>query len=102
METLIAKSEITEKTVDCVKNQVIALLKEKGYFVAESKNEVFEYLSNFSDDVKSEINEEEAQDIKVDGEKSGCWQHTISVSIKGFYVDPGSSDYIYMVDVTED
>ena len=81
---------------------MISLLKEKGYFVAESQKEVFEYLSNFSDNVNSEINEEESQFIQVDGENSGCWQPTISVGIKGFCVDPGSSDYIYMVDVTED
>ncbi len=95
----INKNEINAKTAEEVREQVESLLRSYDYIVVEDKAAAEKFFEeNFG---KSEVYSRIEQTFDVDGEVVLDYQNTLKVTIRSYYQDPGSADYVYSVDVVE-
>ena len=83
-----------------IKKQVEQLLDYYGYTVVKNAKEAKKLFKEMGLNTKN-LSEETEQKFEVEGEKNGDWQSEITVTVNGHYVDSGSDDYFYSVDVTE-
>lgn len=101
MTQLINKENINAVTIAEVEAQVKAELMQKGFIVVEDRAEAQQFFKdNFEGDnvVCSEIE----QEFTMLGEVNGDWVTTLTVKIVSHFIDSGSNDYVYSVEVTED
>lgn len=109
MKDLINMAAITANTKEEVYEQVMDELRDRGYFTANNESDVYNFFvglyptKNISD---KDILTREIQRIKIDGvpQKYATYTYipTITVRIFENYMDSGSCDYVYTVNVTEE
>ena len=114
MANLINVNDITAKTENEIHAQVISELNKKGYYTANTTQELSSFFKEIgldNDYIYSNIEQtfnifgdassDKGELFDENGNHIADYQPTYKVTIKSFYKDAGSIDYCYMVDVIE-
>lgn len=114
MAEIVNVNAITAKTENEIHAQVISELNEKGYYTANTTQELssfFKEIGSDDDYIYSDIEQtfnifgdassDKGELFDEKGNHIADYQPTYKVTIKSFYKDAGSIDYCYMVDVIE-
>lgn len=106
MSKLFNVSEVTNITSEnTIRKQVIDLINEYNH-VAHSDDEVLQYFIDLyeedsSENVEDEIRSHRLPAIIINGKERDGYIPSYEVIVTEHYIDSGSEDYIYTVDVCE-
>lgn len=96
----IHKQFIKGNTVDTVKEDIMCVINhDYKLFAFDCKKDVAAFFG--VDDV-SELYSRVEDTLTFRGEQVGGWIPTITATITAYYMDPGSFDYCYLINVVED
>lgn len=89
-----------------LKAEIIRIIKGEGYVIAETEEEIRNFFKELNYGNNNEISEFTEQNFSVTQKEpqktkdNSIFLETFMVKIKSHYVDAGSEDYIYTVEVS--
>ena len=96
----IHKQFIKGNTVESIKAELLYVINHDYQYPAfECKEDIVDFFGvNDVNELYSRVEET----LTFRGEQVGGWIPTITATITAYYMDPGSNDYCYLINVVED
>lgn len=96
----IHKQFIKGNTVESIKAELLYVINHDYQYPAfECKEDIVDFFG--VNDV-NELYTRVEDTLTFWGEQVGGWIPTITATITAYYIDPGSNDYCYLINVVED